>query len=106
MNKTWPEKLRERWKLKNGWQVLAVLVVFACTGFTVMFIKKPLLTLIAGEAATSLLASIIYYLLILPIYNVLLLCYGFIFGQLTFFWAFEKRFVQRIISIFKPRKNK
>jgi hypothetical protein len=106
MQETWSEKLRERWKLKNGWQVVVVLLVFACTGFTVMFIKKPLLTFFAGEAGNSSLASVIYYILILPLYNILLLCYGFIFGQLTFFWAFEKRFVQRIISIFKPSKKK
>ena len=46
--------------------------------------------------------SVIYYILILPIYNIFLLLYGFIFGQFRFFWDFEKRFFNRI---FGPAKT-
>jgi hypothetical protein len=105
MSKPWNERLRERWDLKNGRQVFVVLLVFSCTGFTVLFIKTPLLTFFAGEAANSTQASILYYILVLPLYNVLLLFYGFIFGQLTFFWAFEKRFFGRIISTLTSKKK-
>ena len=75
---------------------MVVLVVFACTGFTVLFIKKPILHFLAGEQGDSVTASVIYYLLILPLYNVILLAYGFLFGQFNFFWEFEKRFFNRI----------
>ena len=92
----WIERLRQRWKLESMWQVIIVLVVFACTGFSVYFLKKPLLTFLAGERGNTVLASVLYYILILPIYNVLLLMWGFIFGQFAFFWAFEKRFFDRI----------
>lgn len=106
MNKPWTERLKERWQLNNIWQVVIVLLVFACTGFTVLFIKKPLLNLIAGEAGKTLTASILYYLLILPLYNVILLVYGFLFGQFKFFWAFEMRFLNRIGGLFKSKKSK
>jgi len=92
----WIEKLRLRWKVNTLWQVLIILIVFACTGFTIYFIKRPLLHFIAGENERTLLASILYYVLILPLYNVLLLAYGFILGQFKFFWAFEKRLFSRI----------
>jgi hypothetical protein len=78
--------------------VVIVLLVFACTGFTVMFLKKPILKLLGTDSST--LASVAYYLLILPIYNIILLVYGFVFGQFRFFWEFEKRFIRRFISIF------
>lgn len=100
----WTERLRERWNLKNGWQVIVVLLVFACTGFTVLFIKKPLLNFFAGDARDTTQATVLYYILILPLYNVLLLLYGFLFGQLSFFWAFEKRFFARIVSMFTGKK--
>lgn len=99
----WIERLRKRWKLKDAWQVVIVLLVFACTGFTVMFLKKPILELFGGNYSTS--ASIAYYLLILPVYNIILLVYGFVFGQFRFFWEFEKRFLRRFISIFKGTKT-
>lgn len=97
----WIERLRARWKLKSAGQVVVVLLVFACTGFTVVYLKGPVLRLVAGEPPFSTTATIIYYVLILPIYNIILLAYGFLFGQFRFFWEFEKRFVRRLISIFK-----
>jgi hypothetical protein len=103
-NPSWVQRLRERWNLKSGLQVVIVLVVFACTGFTVLFIKKPLLQWLAGEQGKTVLASVLYYLLILPIYNVLLLAYGFVFGQFRFFWEFEKRFFNRLFSRKNPKK--
>jgi hypothetical protein len=103
-NSTWIENLKKRWNLKNAWQVVVVLVVFACTGFTVLFIKKPLLTWLAGEEGNSTLATVLYYIFILPLYNILLLGYGFLFGQFSFFWQFEKRFMERFFTLFKRHK--
>lgn len=100
---SWIEKLKQRWKLGSAFQVLIVLLVFACTGFTVFFIKKPVLRFIAGTQGEGLMASVLYYLLILPLYNGLLLAYGFLFGQFNFFWEFEKRFLNRMFG--KTNKN-
>lgn len=95
---TWIEKLKERWKLRSAFQVVIVLIVFACTGFTVLFLKKPILSLLAGAHQDTTLATILYYILILPLYNVILLFYGFVFGQFNFFWEFEKRTFSRIFG--------
>ncbi|HCM76564.1 MAG TPA: prolipoprotein diacylglyceryl transferase [Cytophagales bacterium] len=95
------DKLQERWKVGSAFQVVIILIVFACTGFTVLFLKQPLLRILVGEGEMPLWISIVYYLLILPVYNILLLFYGLIFGQFSFFWSFEKRFIKRVLSIFK-----
>lgn len=92
----WVGKLQKRWNLKNGWQVLVVLVVFACTGFTVLFLKRPLFRWIEADPEYNTLFSILYYIFILPVYNIILLFYGFIFGQFRFFWEFEKRMFRRM----------
>jgi len=101
---SWIEKLKHRWNLGSPFQVVIVLIVFACTGFTVLFIKKPILQFLAGEQGNTALASVLYYILILPLYNVLLLGYGFLFGQFNFFWEFEKRLFKRL-SFFKKTKK-
>ncbi len=100
----WIEKLRARWKLKSAAQVLIVLLVFACTGFTILFIKRPILNWLAGEQGDSTLATVLYYLFILPLYNIILLGYGFVFGQFRFFWEFEKRFMERFFKRSKKEK--
>jgi hypothetical protein len=89
------KKLQKRWNLKNGWQVLVVLLVFACTGFTVMFLKEPILSVIAPKEDRTWAFTTIYYVLILPVYFEILLFYGFIFGQGKFFWAFVKKTFRR-----------
>jgi hypothetical protein len=46
--------------------------------------------------------DLLYYVVILPFYNLILLVYGFIFGQGRYFLDFEKRFFSRI---FKRNKS-
>lgn len=90
------ESLRQRWKLKDIRQVFIVLVVFACTGFTILFLKKPLIALISENPDHQTWLTILYYLFILPIYNIVLLLYGFLFGEFNFFWDFEKKMWYRM----------
>jgi hypothetical protein len=97
----WMQKLQIRWKVGSTYQVIVILLVFACTGFTVLFLKRPLFQYLFADGQIPTVASIVYYMLILPVYNIFLLLYGFIFGQFQFFWNFEMKFFARIISIFK-----
>ncbi|MBS1489151.1 MAG: hypothetical protein JSS93_01355 [Bacteroidetes bacterium] len=100
---SWLDRLQHRWNAKNSWQVIAILLTFICTGFTVLLIKKPILLFLFGSDI-PLWAKVVYYLLILPIYNLFLLGYGFLLGQFNFFIQFEKRFFIRIASYFKKNR--
>ena len=90
------DKLQSRWKLKSAFQVVIVLIVFACTGFSVLFLKEPVISFFISSEEKNTLFTILYYVFIFPIYNIILLAYGFIFGQFTFFWEFEKKMWNRI----------
>lgn len=95
--KTWLQRLQEKWKLKSIWQVILVLVVFACTGMTVLYMKSPIFDLLGIDMRTGgFYKTLIYLLLVLPLYQLFLLFYGFIFGQFSFFWEKEKQFIKRI----------
>ena len=102
---SWVQKLKERWKVKNAFQVVIILLVFACTGITVLKIKYPIFEYCFPDGAIPGWIKIAYWIMILPVYNVFLLGYGFLFGQFDFFWNFEKRFFNRILSVFKKRIN-
>lgn len=79
-------------------RAVLILLVFVCTGFTVMFLKRPVVTWFSGDGRQPLLFSVLYYILILPVYNAFLLLYGALFGQFRFFWEFEKRFFGRLFG--------
>lgn len=98
---SWITRLQQRWKVNSLFQVIIILVVFACTGFTVLLIKRPLFAYLFPGGDIPVWVNISYWILIFPVYNAFLLFYGFVFGQFRFFWDFEKRFFTRIISIFK-----
>lgn len=102
----WISKLQERWKVKGAFQVIIILIVFTCTGFTVLFLKRPLFAYFFANEPMPIWASIVYYILILPIYNLFLLFYGLVFGQFRFFWNFEKQFFRRIVRPKEKTPNK
>jgi cellulose synthase/poly-beta-1,6-N-acetylglucosamine synthase-like glycosyltransferase len=98
------EKLKERWNVRNGWDVLVILIVFACTGFSVLYAKRGLFHLIGlTTESPTWLRWTVNILIILPLYQVILLAWGWIWGKFDFFWEFEKRMFRRIEGMFKRK---
>jgi hypothetical protein len=94
-------KLQKRWGVTSVWQVIIILIVFALTGFSAMYIKRPIFNWLGIDAATPLwIRVLVWTITVLPAYQVLLLLYGSLFGQFTFFWNFEKRMFSGIKKIF------
>lgn len=96
-------QLQKRWGVKSIFQVVLILMVFACTGFSVLYVEEWILVLLGvPKDIADWLRVLLFFLITLPIYQILLLFFGFIFGQFRFFLAFEKRFFSRI---FGRKKN-
>lgn len=98
------EKLKDRWKVDSAADVLIILVVFACTGFSVLYVKKLFFVWTGIDAHTPAWIRVcITLFIILPLYQVILLGWGWIFGKFNFFWEFEKKTFSRIMSIRKRK---
>lgn len=98
----WLERLQKRWKLQSLTQVVLVLCVFALTGFTVLFIKPILLGALGIERGSTWWMTILYLLVVFPLYLVLLLFYAFLLGQYKFF----KAYVGKTVNRFRGKKSK
>lgn len=72
-----------------------------------MYLKRAIFEFVFNEPERELpwWIDVVYYSLILPVYQVFLLLYGFIFGQFKFFWEFEKRFIKRVKSWFVSKSK-
>ena len=97
------QKLKERWGVTSNFQLTIIFIVFAITGSSSVYVAKPFLSLIGLHQANfpdvwwgSTLYWILRILLIFPFYQVLLVIYGWLFGQFKFFWTFEKKMLKRI----------
>jgi cellulose synthase/poly-beta-1,6-N-acetylglucosamine synthase-like glycosyltransferase len=98
------EKLKQRWNVRNGWDVLIILAVFACTGFSVLYAKRIIFQLIGlDNSSPSWVRWTVNILIILPLYQVILLAWGWVWGKFSFFWEFEKRMFSRIGGAFRKK---
>lgn len=90
------EKLKQRWGLTSNFQLFIVFVVFAITGSLSSYLSKPV-TAFLGITKDNL-SPWLYWsfrlLIIFPVYQVLLVLIGAIFGQFKFFWNFEKKMLK------------
>lgn len=91
-------RLKKRWNISSNWQLASILIVFAITGFSALQVAKPFLTLIGIPETFQphWLYRVLRLVLIFPFYQVLLVFIGFLFGQFTFFWNFEKKMLNRM----------
>ena len=92
------DKLKERWGIESTFQVMVILIVFACTGFTALYAREFVFGLLGITPDYPLWQRIVIWIVtILPLYNVLLYVYGTLFGQRKFFTLFLKKTFGRLI---------
>jgi len=100
------ERLKQRWNVKNSWDVLIILAVFACTGFSVLYVKRWLFDVIGlTKQSPAWIRWMVNILIVLPLYQVILLFWGWIWRKFDFFWEFEKRMFSRIAGLFKRKSR-
>ena len=91
------KKLKERWKIKTNGQLFIVFLVFAITGSSAAKLAAPITDFFEIKEE---MGWYVYWpfriLIILPIYQVLLVFFGWVFGEFNFFWTFEKKMLRRL----------
>jgi hypothetical protein len=93
------------WGQSKIFDVAIILIVFAATGTSVLWLKYQIYHWFDLGTGLSLGGRILFFLgITLPLYQTLLLFYGFLFGKFHFFWQKEVRFFQGIGQIFNRKK--
>lgn len=89
------QKLKERWNITSNLQLFVIFLVFAVTGSTAAKFAGPTTDLVG---VTKEMGGWIYWpvriLIIFPVYQVLLVIFGWLFGEFEFFWNFEKKMLR------------
>lgn len=98
---------KQRWGIESNFQLTVIIVVFAITGSASAWLSKPFCFLLGITKETlGLWFTPVRLLLIFPIYQVLLVGIGFLFGQFRFFWAFEKKMLRSMkLGFLLPKEN-
>jgi hypothetical protein len=87
--------LKKRWGVDTNLQLTIIFIVFAITGSASAWLSKPFcIWLGITKEDIGFWFTPVRLILIFPIYQVLLVLIGFLFGQFKFFWAFEKKMLK------------
>jgi len=91
-------RLKEKWGITSNFQIIIILLVFSITGSVAVWIANPVLNLVGlnKEFVSPWVFWPIRIFIIFPIYQVLIVFIGALFGQFKFFWAFEKKMLVRL----------
>lgn len=91
------KKLERKWILDYKWEMIRVFIVFAITGSSSLIIGKPIMKFIGitKENLNPILYWILFTIIGLIFYQILLVSFGWLFGQFKFFWEFEKKMLKR-----------
>lgn len=101
------QKLKQRWGIESNLQLILIFIVFAITGSASAWLSKPFcIWLGITKADMGFWFTPIRLIMIFPIYQILLVFFGFLFGQFQFFWTFEKRMLRNMgLSFLLPKEN-
>ena len=90
-------KLKNKWEVEYRWELIAIFIVFAITGSASARLSGPFLEMfdIDLDHLSPWVFWPIRLLIIFPVYQILLVIIGWLFGQYDFFWAFEKKMLRR-----------
>lgn len=99
------EKIRSFFKVESNYQLFIINLVFAITGTSSLFVADYILDmlLVTQENYDNYFYWITRIILILPIYQILLIIFGILFGEFSYFWRMEKKTLNKIRSIFKSK---
>ena len=90
--------LKDKWNLKSNFQLVIILIVFAITGSSSLYISKPLMEFlsISSENMDIYLYWILRFIIVTVVYQFVLLLVAFVFGQFNWFWNFEKKILKKM----------
>ncbi len=91
------KKLEKKWILDYKWEMIRVFMVFAITGSSSLFVGRPVIKMIGitKENLNPILYWVLFLIIGLIFYQILLVTFGWLFGQFKFFWEFEKKMLRR-----------
>lgn len=89
---------------KNDLEVILILAIFAITGFSFLAVKPVVFDFLGYNNIEAKVWRVLAYVVIMyPLYSLLLLIWGTIFGQFKFFWGFIGKMNRRLIPRIKKQ---
>ena len=91
------EKLINLFKVKSLRQLIVVFLVFSITGSLSVVLGEPIINFFFEDSfENNFYFWIVRIIIIFPLYQILLIIIGTIFGEFRYFWRIEKKILMRL----------
>ena len=84
------QKLKTKWNIQNNWDFAMIMLTFSLAGLGVSFSRRGIFKLLHLDRASLGIKIFISLILIVPLYQLSTLFFGFFLGQFNFFWERQK----------------
>jgi hypothetical protein len=96
------ERLKNHWKITSNIQVAIILLTFALSGFSTLYVHNYIDFLLGvDEESDFWIKVLIFVLMVLPIFNLFLFVWGTLLGQQKFVIRFIRTKINLLVQIFK-----
>ena len=84
------EKFKKKWKIETSFQLIIIFIVFAITGSVAAKMSDPITAYLNLDNLPGLFYWPIRILIVFPLYQILLVWFGFVFGVFVSIITFQK----------------
>ena len=98
----WVTKLKNKWNITSTKDFILIMIVFSLAGMAIGFERKIVFHLFGIDKDPLWVKILVYVPMIVPIYQLNLLVFGFLLGQFEFFLEKEKRLVRFLLKKIRP----
>ena len=92
------QNLIKKFKAKSKVHLLVIFIIFGLSGSFSLWISSPIMSALDLKNMLNNYPLYIFlrFLIIIPIYQLILIVIATIFGEFNYFWRFEKQFLKRM----------
>ena len=91
------QKVLKIFKVNSISRLIIIFIVFAITGsLSVILGEYVLLLFFSDDVVKGFFYWVIRILIIFPLYQILLIIIGSVFGEFKYFWSIEKKILKRL----------
>lgn len=102
MLKNYFRRFKLKWNIQSNWQLFRVMMVFAMAGQSILFSMPYVKDYFGVPNTINVLWRILFFIFVsIPIYQVFLLFWSLLFGEIRFFIIFIKNTFQKTIKLIK-----
>jgi len=98
-------KLKKKWGIRRTVDIVLILIVFSLAGMSIVYVRVPVFEVLGIGDTHFAIKTIVYILIVFPVYQFFLLFFGLLFGQFKFFWDKEKKMARWVSNKFQKSNS-